>query len=52
MFAMFAGSPSTIMEAAFGRQPTIVGAIMVDGEPAPIAQNMQMYITYLLMCIL
>ena len=45
---MFAGSPSTIIKAAFGRlhnggpaaegcRPTVVESIMVDGEPANLA---------------
>ena len=48
-FAMFAASPSPIMEAAFGRlhnggraafgrPPTVVESIMGDGEAANIAK--------------
>ena len=50
VFAMFAASPSPIMEAAFGRlhnggpvafgrRPTVVESIMGDGEAANIAKT-------------
>ena len=49
-FVIFAALPSPIMEAAFshlhnggpvafGRRPTVVESIMVDGEPANIAKT-------------
>ena len=39
VFAMSAASPSPIMEAAFGRPPTVVESTMGDGEAANISKT-------------
>ena len=56
VFPMFATSPSTIMEAAFGGPPIVVESIMVDGGVANIGKTyanmyrifMYMYISHIL----